>query len=879
MFTRKKKSKFVDNQSRRLYRAAQKTPEEIFVTYKSSYKGLSQKEVNERIKLFGKNNITDTREPSSLYILMQAFRSSINYLIFGIAVVSFCSGNHNSAYLMLVVIACSILLRFIQEKRFNKLVQRLLKTTQICVSVIRNYPFGVAKKYQLPNFNHDIPLNEIVPGDIIRISAGDIIPADIRLLSARNLLVNQSVLTGETIPIDKHSEYDDAVLKNLPDLKNICFFGSSVVSGAGIGIAIHTGRDVYVNSIASHMKSKNKTNFDIGSHIFVLRTLKFMMYIIPMVLFISVVFKGSWSDAFLYAIAITVSLTPKSLPLTISSNLTRASLLMLKKRMIVKHITAIQNLGAMDILCADKTGTLTEDFTICEGAFNTLDREDKQVMTYAYLNSYYQTGLKNHLDFALEKQSENMNIHLEKEKYVFLDELAYDTSRKRSSVLVKSENSPPILICKGALEDILPLCSSVQNEPRQNLNDSEKVGSYITMTQRINELGLQAIAIGYKIFPNDQRNCKLSDEENLTLIGYVTFINPPVKDDVPQLLKDLIHHGVEVKILTGDNHWDAMKVAKQVGVQFEKILLGNQIDGLNDLQLKAAVEKSSIFAKLSPHHKQRIIHAFQENGHTVGFLGDGINDIPALFASDVGISVHNAVATAKESSDIILMEKNLSILIEGIIQGRKAFININKYLKIVSVTKFGMAATMFGSSIFFSFLPLHPTQMLVQNIIFSFSQSGGPFDEISNDAVLKPSKWDYIQIQRFQLFFGPVLTLFDAITFLIMWYYFNARTVYTQNLFQSAWLIESLATQSLILHIFQTTKWSFKKPTFSSVTTFFGILLGIFIPFSPLATRLGFVPLPQSYFLWMFFMIIAYVGVTRYLKNLFFRKFNVNPHL
>jgi Mg2+-importing ATPase len=874
-----KSSKIQDNHTRRLYRAAQKKPDELFATYKSSFKGLSQKEVQERLNLFGKNNSFDHREPSSFSIFMQSLKNPINYLIFGLSIVSYISGSKNVGIFMILIIALSVFLKFIQEKRFNKLVHRLLKITQINVTVIRNYPFGETRKYQLPNFNHEIPISEIVPGDIIRISAGDIIPADIRLLSSKNLLVNQSVLTGETVPIDKDSEYDDAVLKSLPDLKNICFFGSCVVSGAGIGIAVHTGRDVYVHSISSGYRSRNKTNFDSGSQDFVMRTLKFMMYIIPLIFILSMLFKGNWSDSLLFAITVVLSLTPKSLPLTISTNLTRSSLLILKKNLIVKHITSIQSLASMTVLCMDKTGTLTEDLTVCEGAFNTLDKSDLEVLNYAYLNSYYQTGLKNHLDFALEKYVSEINIQNGKDKFEFLDELAFDSYRKRSSVLLKPNKGPPILICKGALEDILPLCTAIQNDPNQSELARDKSGSYITMTQRINELGLQAIAVGYKVFPLDRRNCQLDDEKDLTLFGYVTFMNPPVKEDIATLIGELKKYGVGVKIMTGDNHWDAMKVAKKVGLEFDKILLGNQIDGLNETQMVEAVKRASIFAKLSPTHKQKVIFALQEAGHIVGFLGDGINDIPAFFASDVGISVHNAVSAAKESSDVILMEKNTLVLIEAILEGRRAFLNINKYLKVGAITKFGTTVTIVASSMLFTFLPLHPIQILIQNTIFSLSQAGMPFDQIPIDRIMKPSQWEFEDISRLRVFFGPILTFFDVITFSILWFYFNARTVQTQHLFQTAWLVESVIMQAMVLHLFRSTAFDFKKLSPSFLTTMLSFIVVLYVPFSPLAKKLGFIPLPNVYFIWVLFMMIFYVFSIQLFKFLFEKRYHYVPKI
>lgn len=867
MAKQERKTEFTYNHARRLFRAAQKTPEELFVTLKSSYKGLNKEEVEERLKLFGKNDLMENKGLFSLSLLIKTIRNPINYLICGLAVASYLVGNSRVSMLMGIVVATSILMTFIQETRFKRFVNRLLSMTQVNVTVIRDYETETSQADVTSSLDYVIPITELVPGDIVRISAGDIIPADIRLLSSKNLLVNQSVLTGETIPVDKDSQFDDALLKNLPDLKNVCFLGSSVVNGIGVGIVIHTGHEAYVSSLAKQLKPKNETSFDNGAHRFVLRTLRFMLVLAPVISIVSLITKGNWSDALLFAITLTVSLTPKSLPLTISGNLTRGALSMLKKRVVVKHLSAIQNLGAMDILCTDKTGTLTEDFSVCSGAFNTLDQADNKVMLYAYLNSFFQTGLKNHLDFALIKHAKLMKLNEEIKNYKYLDELPFDFTRKRISILVKNKDGSHLFICKGSLEEILPICSSASTS------------SYLSMVQKINELGQQAFAVAYKEVSREQNNCQLSDEENLTLLGYVAFLNPPLKKEIPELLKRLKQYGVGIKIMTGDNHWDTIKIAQEVGIKNAKVLLGNQIDALEDEELKVAAEKTSVFAKLSPDHKQRIINALQDNGHTVGYLGDGINDVPALFASDVGISVSNAVTTAKESSDIVLLKNSMSVLVDGIIEGRKAFINIDKYIKINSVTKFGASLSMLGASIFLPFLPLTPIQMLIQNLVFEFSQFGMPFDKIEEEQILKPSKWEFTELQKFRLSFGPILTLFDFITFALMWCYFKTTLPSSQSLFQSAWLLESIIAQALVLHLFHSKKISifqFKSLKPSLVSTILALVIGIYIPFSPIAKALGFVPLPKIYFLWMIIIIVSYCIVTELLKFFFGKRYSLN---
>jgi Mg2+-importing ATPase len=848
MSKQEKKSNFTYNHARRLYRAAQKKPDELFQTFKSSYKGLTKNEVEERLKLFGENLSEDHKDAFSFFLLLKAIRNPVNYLIFGVAIVSFFTGNERASILMFCVTLFSIIITFIQELRFKKVVNKLLTMSLPNVTVIRNYLISNQKTTQPPSPNHEIPITELVPGDIVRIAAGDIIPADIRLLSSKNLLVNQSVLTGETIPVDKDSEFDDALLKNLPDLKNICFLGSSVVNGTGIGIVIHTGFESYVNSIAKQQKIKKETSFDNGAHTFVVRTIKFMLIMIPLTFIFHLIAKGSWIDGILFALTITVSLTPKSLPLTITGNLSRAALNMLKKRMVVKHLTAIENLGGMDILCTDKTGTLTEDLSVCGGAFNLEHKSNDTVMLYAYLNSYFQTSLKNHLDFALINHANKYRFDLHLPKYEYIDELPYDEKRKRISILVKYKDESTLLICKGALEDILPVCIS---------NDSS---SHLSMVQKINELGCHSVAIAYKKFSDSKINCQIEDEIDFQLIGYVTFLDPPVKKGIPELLKSLEENGVSIKIMTGDNHWDAAKVAKEVGLKTGKIILGSHIDSLTDDELKNAITKSNLFAKLSPDHKQRLVTCFQDLGHTVGYMGDGINDVPALFSSDVGISVNNAVSTAKESSDIVLLEKDLFVILEGIIEGRKAFLNIDKYIKITAITKFSSLISILGSSFLLPFLPLKPIQMLIQNILYDFSQAGIPFDKVEKKLIEKPSKWEFTEIQKLRFTFGPVLAVFDFATFILMWHYFKTNVPKTQGIFQSAWLIESLISQSLVIHLFHTNLNNlsnlFKKPSF--LTTLAALMIGIYFPYSPAANLFGFSQLPYMFFVFLLLIIFIY---------------------
>jgi Mg2+-importing ATPase len=859
----KRNREFTYHQERRLFRAARKTPSELFVLLRSSFDGLSADAAMARQRLFGLNDVTGSGATPTLEFLWKAFKNPFNYLILTLSVVSYLTDDLRAAILMALMVLLSVALTFFQELRSSRAAEKLSAMVSVNVTVYRN------------KTKSEIPIVELVIGDIVYLSAGDMVPADIRLIAAKNLAVNQSALTGESIPVEKGSEATQEIFSDLPDVNNLCFMGSSVASGTSIGIVIHTGQETYFGSIAKTLSgARAPTSFDQGIQRFTHLMLKFMFVMVPLVFLINGFTKGNWSEAFLFAVAVAVGLTPEMLPMIVTANLAKGALAMSKKKVIVKRLNSIQNLGAMNVLCTDKTGTLTEDQVVFGGAYDPHGNPSELVLKNALLNSYFQTGLKNFLDLAIinygESRSENAEAKNTFAKFIsqyrLLDELPFDFSRKRMSVLVENEDGEIELICKGAVEEVLSQCVNVEDKFHE--------------TARImNEDGLRVIAIASKKIPSTQSKCELPDERNLNFLGFINFLDPPAKDSAATAIQALARFGVVVKILTGDNERVTAKIAKEVGLSSgpEAILLGHQISVLSDLDLQSVVEKKTIFAKLSPDQKQRIIEALHARGHVVGFIGDGINDAPALRAADVGISVNNAVDIAKESADIILLEKDLMVLEQGVIEGRKVFGNILKYIKMGASSNFGNVFSMLGASSILPFLPMKPVQMLTQNLLYDFSQIGIPLDNVDQEYLEKPRKWEIESIQKFMLFIGPISSIFDYATFALMWFYFKANSPAHQSLFQTGWFIEGLLSQTLIVHMIRTRRIPFiqSRPSAALLTTTAMVMaIGIYLPFSSFGKTLGFVSPPGVFFFWLIGILISYCALTQVVKNWFTKRFS-----
>jgi Mg2+-importing ATPase len=722
----------------------------------------------------------------------------------------------------------------------------------------------------------EAPLKLLVPGDIIRLAAGDMVPADVRVLAAKDLFLNQAALTGESMPVEKKPALASEEIQNPLELPNICFLGSNVESGTATAVVIHTGDQTYFGSLAASIIGQRVlTSFDKGVNKFTWLMIRFIAVMVPAVFIINGLSKHNWLEAFLFAMAVAVGLTPEMLPMIVTVNLSNGALAMARKQVIVKRLNAIQNFGAADVLCTDKTGTLTQGKIILEKHLDVRGHESQRVLHYGYMNSYYQTGLKNLMDEAILNHGDLNEALQVDEKFRKIDELPFDFQRRRMSVILENDQNQQILICKGAVEEIMRLSKHVEIEGEVLDVTGEHDEHRKRRVKELNEQGFRVIAVAYRIFPgdNDDPHYTVGDESDLTLLGYMAFLDPP-KESAMEALKRLKTLNVDVKILTGDNEIVTAYICKQVGMSVDRILTGSQIETMSEAELADAASRTGIFAKLAPSQKEHIIHALQSRDHVVAFMGDGINDAPALKAADVGISVDSAVDIAKESSDIILLENSLLVLEQGVMEGRRVFGNIIKYIKMAASSNFGNMFSVVGASAFLPFLPMLPIQVLTNNLLYDFSQTTIPTDQVDADWLTKPRKWTIGEIQRFILFIGPISSIFDYATFFVMIVVFNAWN--NPALFHTGWFVESLFTQTLIIHVIRTNKIPFIQSRASGpliLTSIIIVAAGAWLTVSPLAPTLGFVSLPPLYWLILGVMLVSYVWLTQVMKTWFYRRF------
>jgi Mg2+-importing ATPase len=702
------------------------------------------------------------------------------------------------------------------------------------------------------------------------------VPADVRLLYSKDLFLNQSALTGESLPLEKRAGEISAQIKNPLELENTCFHGSSVVSGAATSVVTLTGNRTYFGSLAAGIGSQRQlTGFDLGINKFTWLMIIFIAVMVPTVFLLNGISKHNWTEAFLFAMAVAVGLTPEMLPMIVTVNLSKGALAMARKKMIVKRLNSIQNFGAMDVLCADKTGTLTQGKIVLEKHLNVRGDDSVKVLHYGFLNSYHHTGLKNLLDEAIlahEELEEHLKVD---DRYRKVDEIPYDFVRRRMSVIVEDETGLNTMICKGAVEEMMALCNQVEIEGQVIAMQPGHVAKSRQMVAELNSQGFRVIVLAYKEMPDapDIPVYEPRDEIGLVLLGFLAFLDPP-KPTASEALKRLLGLSVKVKILTGDSEIITSYICQQVGMPVEHLLLGSQIEGMSAAELAEAAETTSVFAKLLPEHKERIIHALQRRGHVVGFIGDGINDAPALKAADVGISVDGAVDIAKESSDIILLESSLLILEQGVLEGRRVFGNIIKYIKMAASSNFGNMFSVVGASVFLPFLPMLPIQVLINNLLYDFSQTTIPTDEVDADWLAKPRKWEINGIERFILIVGPISSIFDYLTFFIMLHVFNSWQ--NPELFHTGWFVESIFTQTLIIHIIRTNKIPFIQSRASwplIATSLIIVLIAAWLTVSPLAATLGLVALPPMYWLLLGMMLLCYMALTQVVKIWFYKKF------
>lgn len=878
----------------------------VFKHFQANLSGLNEKQVIQNRNMYGVNKIEYCRKKSKLKKIINAFINPFTIILFCLAAVSFVTdmlfpyfellGNTKKDFdcltfcIIVSMVLISGLLRYIQESKSGHAAEKLLAMITTTCTVDR------CQQKQI-----EIPLDEVVVGDIIHLSAGDMIPADIRILQAKDLFISQSSLTGESEPVEKIAQTCHET-KSITAYDNIAFMGSNVISGSAIGLVINVGNHTLFGSIASQISQEPaETSFTKGVNQVSWVLIRFMMIMVPVVFVINGMTKGNWISAFLFAVSIAVGLTPEMLPMIVTTCLAKGAVSMSKKKTIVKNLNSIQSFGAIDILCSDKTGTITQDQVVLEYHLNFEGDEDFRVLRHAYLNSYFQTGYKNLMDKAIiEKTEEHQKDHPEladlAQFYEKIDEIPFDFKRKRLTTVVKDKTGKTQMVTKGAVEEMLNICRFVQTGQNVMILDHNAKDQIYKTVNELNEKGFRVLVIAQKSNPSSISTFSTDDEKDMVLIGYLAFLDPP-KQSAFQAIKALKKHHVTTKILTGDNERVTRTICRQVGLKVNNMLLGFQLDNLSDEELKVIAERTEVFAKLTPDQKERIVRVLKENGHTVGFMGDGINDATAMKTADVGISVDTAVDIAKESADIILLEKDLMVLNDGIIEGRKTYVNMIKYIKMTASSNFGNMFSVLISSALLPFLPMESIHLIILNLIYDLSCGAIPWDNVDPEFLEKPKNWDASSIGSFMLWIGPISSLFDLTTFFFMYFIIcpvfishghlyhtlpqhfsgpalmNIQLAYIA-LFQTGWFVESMWSQTLVIHMIRTEKTPFIQSHASIILTLFtsaGITVLTIIPFTPLGKILGLTALPSAYFLYLIPCILLYMILATVLKKIYIK--------
>jgi P-type Mg2+ transporter len=835
-------------------------------------RGLDEAQISARLHRDGPNEVSHEKPPHWSLQLLRAFKNPFIVVLLVLAGVQlFTDGNDLTGPIIIaVMVGISVLLSFTQEYRSTRAAEKLKAMVRNTATVTRRASDGHSERIE-------VPVVELVAGDIVHLGAGDMVPADLRLLGAKDLFVSQAILTGESLPVEKSapsgaSVADDSHANPL-DLVTICYMGTNVVSGSATAVVVATGARSYLGSLAHSISGQRvQTSFDRGVSSVSWLLLRFMAVMVPVVFLINGLDKHDWTAAFLFALTIAVGLTPEMLPLIVTANLAKGALAMSRRKVVVKRLNAIQNFGAMDVLCTDKTGTLTLDKIVLERHLDLDGEASDEALEYGYLNSRFQTGLKNLMDKAV---LEHRDLEAAALRYRVVDEIPFDFQRRRMSVVVADGGGEHLLVCKGAVEEMLSICAYAKTGDVVEPMTEARRHEIRAMTHRLNEDGLRVLVVAVRREPAREHAYGVADERALVAVGCLAFLDPP-KDSAATAIRALHQHGVEVKVITGDNEAVTRKICREVGLDVSHSVLGREIEELDDAALDALVARVTVFAKMSPLQKARVVRALQRIGHTVGFLGDGINDAPALHDADVGISVDTATDIAKESADIILLEKNLMVLEEGVLEGRVTFGNIMKYIKMTASSNFGNVFSVLVASAFLPFLPMLPLQILVQNLLYDISQLSIPFDRMDEEYLSKPRRWDAGDIGRFMVWVGPVSSIFDITTFWLMWHVFGANTPARQSLFHSGWFIEGLLSQTLIVHMIRTRRIPFLQSVASAPVlglTLAIIVIGMLIPFSALGAKIGMVPLPPLYFAWLALTLASYCVLTQLMKVIYIRRY------
>ncbi|MDR0248674.1 MAG: magnesium-translocating P-type ATPase [Oscillospiraceae bacterium] len=874
---------------KRLLNAAGKNPETLLIQYDNTLDGFDEEKIDDMRDEYGSNAISRRKKAGVFTRLLEAFVNPFTVVLFVLAAISFFTGDFAAVAIVLVMVSVSGALRFVQEHRSGKAADRLIEMVETTISVQRVYTDEDTEEET--SRRAEIPLGELVVGDVVYLAAGDMIPADVRIIKAKDLFVSQSSLTGESEPVEKFADKIQGKRHNPLDLNNLAFMGCNVISGSAVALALAVGDDTVLGAISRQMQEKKPpTSFEKGVNSVSWVLIRFMLIMVPVVLLLNGFTKGDWLQAVLFAVSIAVGLTPEMLPMIVSANLAKGAVSMAKKQVVVKDMNSIQNFGAMDVLCTDKTGTITQDRVILQYHLDIHGNDDIRVLRHAFLNSYFQTGLKNLMDISIIEKSQEQESYEQWQKFTKLDEIPFDFHRRRMSVVVADEGGKTQLITKGAIEEMLSISSYVEYKGKVEPLTEDIREEVLQTCKQYNADGMRVLGLSQKTNPAPAGAFSVADESDMVLLGYLAFLDPP-KDSAEEAIAALSEYGVTVKVLTGDNDAVTKSVCKQVGIPVEHIVLGSDVEKMAPAELKAAVEETNVFAKLSPDQKARIVTALRENGHVVGYMGDGINDAAAMRASDVGISVDTAVDIAKESANLILMEKDLMVLEEGVVEGRKIYANIIKYIKMTASSNFGNMFSVLAASAFLPFLPMLPIQILILNLIYDISCITVPWDNVDTDYLQKPRKWDASSITKFMLWIGPTSSLFDVATYVLLFAFICpafAGGAYTKGniafeaLFQSGWFVESLWSQTLVIHMIRTPKIPFIQSRASwqvTLLTTCGIAVGTALPFASLLLSgdiehgLKMAALPWVFFPALMVIIFGYMLLTTLMKKLFVKRY------
>ena len=841
-----------------------KSKEEVLKEYSTNIeKGLAKKEAEKRLEQDGENVVIQEKKRSWLYFFLKAVQDKFIYILVILSIINYFASDDKIGTLILLGIGLiSAIIKFAQNYstyRFNQKLKSELFTT---ATVLREE-------------EETVRVENVVKGDIVHLNAGSMIPADVMILESKDLFINQAVFTGESIPVEKTDKYEEN--DQIFSISNLCLMGTSVISGSATALVINTGFETYLGGMGKQVDNKKEiTNFQKGMDGITKLLIRYMVVVSIAVFIIYAFIRKDFMEAMLFALSVAVGITPTMLPMIVNVNLTKGTKTLAKKKTLVKNTEAIQNLGAIDVLCTDKTGTLTMDKIVLQKYIDVTGKEDLSILEYAYLNSYYGTGMKNLVDRAIVSYGDEHDIKNKIESYVKVDEIPFDYTRKRMSVVVEQKNGSHRMITKGALEEIIKICTKVKVDNKIQEITEEMKNQIQENAKKMAQQGMQVIVLASKREYRGKNIFDVSDESNMVFIGFVAFLDPP-KKEVKETIKKLKEYGVATKIITGDNPYATQNICNLVGIENKEILVGTEVDKLSDEELSKKVEVVNVFARMNPMQKERIIKTLKSNGHVVGYMGDGVNDAPSLHNADVGICVDTATDIAKEASDIILLEKSLGVIYNGVIEGRKVYGNIIKYMKMALSSDFGDVFSIFLASIFLPFLPLLPIQMLIQDFLYDFSQIAIPYDDVDKEFLLKPRKWDTKGLGRFMNVMGPVSSIIDVFAFLAFWFLLGYNSQATESYFQTAWFVECLISETLIIHFVRTEKIPFVQSRANPILTALTSVTIVGTIITPILLHniksFHFEILPPAYYLIIVWLLIAYVVIVQIVKKWYIKKY------